>query len=357
MASFLDIPAVVRRVDSNLVTITSTAWTRRLEEQWWRRVVKPRSSETGTDIIQWLLETAKLRNKDLGGQSTYSDWMAHNFSISATEVGDDFKAKAIELLNALGGQNGPQKNALDLAGAWGRQMGAQGADWPQLQAARFMTGDAMAGGGSPVFKTAYDGLPFFSPIHWTNPVTKKSGETFANVFYGWPFTAQNYARLGGYIESIPGPDGRPRKIKPKVVATGSFDRFNASSIFSATAEVVSDPNVGATGNAGVSNVVRTLYTVDAPISDADLNMTGEYAGAWWISCELREDDTLGPMLFTERLPFTLRGYTDFTDVLLARSEEFEWKYNGWNQFSGGHPFLLFLCVPQVPSGKSAFVLP
>lgn len=342
--SLLDIPTVVRRFDSNLQTIVSSAWARRLREQWWKRIVKTRSSTTGTDIIQWLLETAKLRDMGQGGRNVYSDMMAANLSITNKEIGEDLKLKAIEILNAMGGQNGAERNALDFAAHWGRQVGAQGSDWPQLQAALFMTGQ--------ITVTAYDGLPFFNEAHWVNPATK-AGATFTNVFYGMPFDADNYAAIGAYIETIPGPDGRSRKIKPRIVATGSDNRYSGLQLFQAAS--FTDPKNGS--KAAADNVTKSLYDTEAPIADADLSMTGADKGTWWIAAELQEDDQLAGMIFQERIPFTLKSYTDFSDVQLAREEAFEWKFRGWNQFSAGHPFLLFKCVPYVPAGKSQWTPP
>lgn len=346
MGSSIDVPSVVRRVDSNLQTVVSSAWARRNQNQWWRRVVRTRPSSTGIEHIQWLLETAKLRKQGNGGRNVYGDRMAVNFSIENEQIGDSLILTANEMLDALGSQNNTG-NALDYAAQWGREVGNQGAYWPQLSAAQFLTGSTSV--------TSYDGLSFFNEAHWVNAATK-AGSTFANVFYGVPFNTQNYAAIGSYIETIPGPDGIPRKVKPRIALFGSDNRFNAMQAFDARSTSFTDPNNASQG-AAADNMTRTLYDTEAPVVDADLTMTGQDRGTWWIAGELMEDDQLAGMIFQEREPFRLNSYTEFTDVQLAHADSYEWKFKGRNKFSAGHPFLLFKCVPYVPAGKTQFVAP
>ena len=81
-----------------------------------------------------------------------------------------------------------------------------------------------------------------------NPVTKSTatignltGGVFPNVFYGVPFNAQNFAALSAYIETIPAPDGKPRKVKPRIVAGGTDNRLAMASVFGAESIQVTDP--------------------------------------------------------------------------------------------------------------------
>lgn len=359
-----DVPALVRAIDTRLVSIVSSAWARRQAAgMWWKRIARTRPSETGTEFIQWLLETARLHPMDMGGRNVYSDFAAVNFSITNTEIGDDLKLKAIEILNALGGQNGAERNALVLSEVWGRQMGMQGAYWPQLQTAGIMVQGANIGtsgtavtGVPAIAATSYDGLSFFNTGHFINPVTKQttggpSGDgTFTNLFYGRPMTPDNYKLIGAYIESIPGPDGISRKIKPRIVCSGSDNRFTVNQMLNARSEFFTDPN-NATGSAAATNITKILYDTDAPVIDPDLNVYGAQAGTWWIAAELMEDDQLGGVIYQERLPFALNSYSPQSDVVLAQQESFEWKFRGWNRVSTGHPFLLYCVRPDVPSNQ------
>jgi hypothetical protein len=175
-----------------------------------------------------------------------------------------------------------------------------------------------------------------------------------------PLNAQSYALICAYIETIPAPDGRSRKVKPKIVAAGPDNRLTATQLFGTRSEFFTDPT-NPNQAAAATNIVRTLYDTEPPIIDADLafpsKLPGQgganpYFGTWWIAAELVEDDELAGMIFQEREPFALNSYTPFSDPELARMESFEWKYVGRNAFSGGHPFLLFMCVPGIPQGQT-----
>src|SRR5262249_54186 len=156
----------------------------------------------------------------------------------------------------------------------------------------------------------------------------------------------NYAKVGAYIQSIVAPDGIPRNIEPRIVLTGASDRFNAAQMFAAESASFTDPN-NVNGAAAASNITKTLYRTEAPISEPLLNKTGGEAGSWWIGCELVEDEELGGMIYQEREAYRLNSYSELSDVVLGERDAFEWKFRGRNAFSAGHPFLLFMCVPKV----------
>lgn len=350
MSAIITVPAVVRSVDQNVKTILSSAWARRNQNSWWRRIVKTRPSSTKKETIQWLLETAKIVDIGNGGRSVFGDLMAANITIENTTYGRALNLTANDISDALGSQANTN-NALDYAASWARHMGNAGAYWPQEQAASFMKNTT---------GLAYDGRPFFDSAHWVNPATKL-GATYGNVFYGMPMTAANYATIGAYIETIPAPDGKPRKVKPRIVACGSDNRLNAVQLFGAESLFFTDPKNSA---APASNITKGLYETEAPIIDADLSFPAKvsgaanpYYGTWWIAAELVEDDDLAGMIFQEREPFALNSYTMYTDPELARMDSFEWNFKGRNAFSGGHPFLVFMCVPGVPQGKTQWTAP
>lgn len=378
MPGIANVPALVRGVDSRLVSIVSSAWARRQQSMWFNRIARTRNSDTGTEFIQWLLETARLHPMGAGGRNIFGDMSAANMSITNTEIGDDLELKAIEIENALGGQNGAEKNALVMAATWGRQIGALGAYWPQLQTAGILAGGAAVGtagvtitnnvysgvttGVPALAATSYDGLSFFNTAHWINPATKQTtggplgNGTFANLFYGRPLNPENWALIGSYIESIPAPDGISRKIKPKILCTGSDQRFTSTQLLNARSEIFTDPN-NAAGGAAASNITKILYDTEEPVIDPDLNCYGAQKGTWWIAADLQEDDELAGVIYQQRKPFALNTYAPESDVTLANKESFRWKFRGWNQIATGHPFLLFCVRPDVPAGQTLWTPP
>lgn len=351
----LYLPAIVRSIDSSVQTVTSSAWGRRLKKMWYQDVIRRRTMDTGVDIIQFLLEQARIRDKARGGITRSSDMSGINFSITPQAYGDDLSLTRMEILNALGAkQNGAEAGALDRAASFAKQMGGGAAYWPQEKAAGILLG----GTGAPLdtlSATAYDGLPYFSDSHWIDPVRKGGvsvgsfGSTFRNVLYGRPFNAQNYALISAYIETIPGPDGKPRKVMPYRVAGGPDNRLAMAQMFGAKS--FTDP-LNLNGTAAADNMVSSLYSTAPPINDADLACSGGALGVWWIFAELMEDDTLGPIIYDEREAFHMSAYTDFSDNELARRSEYEWKFEGWNQIATGHPFLCFQVWANVPAGKT-----
>lgn len=357
----LYLPTIVRSIDSNVQTITSSTWGRRLSQMWYQDVIRRRTMDTGVDYIQFLLEQARIRDKARGGITRSQDMSGVNFSITAQEYGDDLSMTRMEILNAsAASQNGVEKNALDRAASFARQMGGGAAYWPQEKAAGILLGGTGAALDT-LSATAYDGVSFFSDAHWIDPVRKAqfaptgwTGGTYANVFYGRPFTGPNYAAISAYIETIPGPDGKPRKIKPYRVAGGPDNRLNMAQVFGAAS--FTDP-LNPNGTASADNMIKSLYSTRPPINDADLACSGGALGVWWIFAELMEDDTLGPIIYDEREPFRMSAYTDFSDNELARRSEYEWKFGGWNQIATGHPFLCFQVWAKVPSGKTAWNAP
>ena len=363
----LYLPAILRTVDSEVQTITSSAWARRLQYMWYERIVRRRTMDTGVDFIQWLLETARIRATGTGGIQTYSDQMGMNFSIVAKEYGDALRLTEMQILNALGAsQNGTERNALDQAANWSRQMGSGGAYWPQEQTAGILvSGTGAALDPTPVTGPvmAYDGQPFFSLSHPINPVTRDgrsvgnfTSGTFTNVFYGRPLTGANYALISAYIQTIPSPDGKPRKIRPRTILTGTYDQLTADQLFAKRSDFYTDP-LNPRGNAAGSNIIRELHDTEDPISDADLTCPGAAQGMWWIAAELREDDALAGIIYDERKPFGVRAYTDMSDAEIARQASFEWQFTGWNQVATGHPFLLFQVWANVPAGQVQWMPP
>lgn len=349
MASNIFLPSLVRTVDSNLQTIITSAWARRMKKLWWPRIARTRSSSTRVEFIQWLLETAKIRPINQGGASYYGDMMAASFEIDNTDYGDNLNLTANQIEDALGGDaaKAGQKNALDYAGSWARHIGNAGAYWPQQQVANFMhNGHGVSGSGLTPF-TSYDGGAFFRTGHPSNPVT--GAGSFDNLMTGRPFTPSNYALICAYIETIVAPDALPRHLVPRIVAAGPDNRLAVMETLGArSGSLISDPMTaaGSVAQAGVTNIVSELFELEPPVIAADLAESGIYKGTWWIGCELVEDDELAGVIYQERQAFGLNSYTPMSDPDLARMDSFEWKLKGRNAIAGGHPFLLFRIEPN-----------
>jgi phage major head subunit gpT-like protein len=323
------VPSLVRKVDSNLRSIVVDNWARRSANTWWKRVAMTKPASTKTEYIQWLLQTAKIAPMGNGGDQQFSDIMAQNWSVSVDDYGAALQLTVDEIDDALGAQANTG-NALDYAASWAKQIGNYAAYWPQLQ-----TANALKGGKS---LPCYDGGNFFRTGHPINPYDASAG-TFDNLMTGRPFNAANFAYISSYIESIPGPDGLPRHLKPKKVASGTGLRLSVTQTLGA--EFFTDP-LNSGGASPATNMVKGLYDIEPPIIAADLN---ESTDVWYIFCELMEDADLAPVVYYERAAFQLNSYSPYNDQALSQMDAFSWRMKGRNALTFGHPYLAFRVEP------------
>lgn len=325
MSNLIVTPQIVRRIEDNLRYILVNSWARRQQNLWWRRVMRTRTSSTKRELLQWMLETAKIRPLDNGGRYSFEDLTEIYWEIENEKFGDALSLTADEIADALESpavSGGP----LDRANAWARQIGSYGAYWPQERAAYLLKNGKTL--------TCYDNGAFFRENHPINPYIGTDSGTFTNLFLGYEFSPNNLAAITAYIRDIPGPDGVPRHLVPRIVAGGSYYQFAFNQVLNA--EWYTDPR--GTGGASGSNVIKLSYNYEAPIVAPELSEPGN---PWYLFCELVEDDELGPLIYQERAPFTMNSYSPMSDVDLGLRDAFEWQFQGRNAASYGHPFLAF----------------
>jgi len=353
MGNIVISPDVVRRIEDNIEYLISTGWQRRQAAQWWKRVVKTRSQATKREVLQWMLETARIEPMGNGGNQSLDDLVEVTHESIVERFGKALKLGVDEIEDGA---------ALDRAGQWARQVGGYAGEWPQIQTT------SMLKKGKLSDKLAYDSLTFWHASHLVNPYDASDG-TYANIHYDMPFSAANLATAFKTVAQIKGPDGLYRKLKPSIIACGEIERLAVTQAL--TAEFFADPVAGG-AVAAAQNVIKTSYGFQAPIIDADFdetgdayynNSTGAYQGAttasgtiatrgvWYLFCELVEDDTLGGIVFNEAKPFTLNSYSYLDDAALAHADEFEWAFKGRNGCMYGHPFLVHRFEPNPSSGS------
>lgn len=324
-------PQIIRRIEDNMQYIVVSHWARREQDLWWRRLVKTRTSSTKRELVQWMLETAKIQPMGEGGNLSYDDLAEVMHEIVVEKFGSALRLSEEEIEDGA---------AFDRAGKWARQVSGSGVCWPQEQAAQLLRDGKT--------NLAYDNVSFFNTAHPINPVIGASGGVYANLHYDMPFSAANLAKAYASIAQIKSTDGKYRKLKPKVVAAGEIERLAVTQAL--TAEFFSDPVAGGT-TAPATNVVKTQYGFEEPIISADFDETASIGdpaadrGVWYLACELMEDDELGGLIFSERKAFSMNSYSALDDVDLARMDAFEWQFKGRNASTYGHPFLLHRFEP------------
>lgn len=321
-----DLASIVRRVDTKIQYIYTSAWQRRSGEGiWWNRIAKARSSSTLQESLLWLLETAKIRSAgDDGGVIDFDDLVEIAHSARNEDWQNGLALTRNQIEDALGGSV-VSGSPLDRAARWAQHAGAGGAYWPQKQVAYGMKNGKTL--------TAYDGGAFFRKGHPVNP-SLTGGSTYDNLFTGYPLTASNLARITAYIRGIKAPDGEPRHLRPRIVAAGPDLEFTVGQLLGA--DFYTDPKNALAGAAG-SNIIKTRYGFTEPIIAPEL----DEVGVWYLGCELVEDDELAGIIYQEREPFWINSFTNVSDAELSRANKFEWHQRGRNTTFFGHPFLLF----------------
>jgi hypothetical protein len=311
--------ATIRRVEENIRYLLISAWARRQAAGlWWRRVVGTKTATNKRELMQWMLETARIHPLGNGGRMGFDDVAEWNHFIENEAFGDGFRLTEEMLLDASG-------KAIDRAGQWARQIGDAGAYWPQEQAAYLLRRGKVL--------TCYDKKPFFAEDHPVNPY--ENDVIFTNLIKGFPFTPENLSEIYAYVERIPAPDGKPRKLKPRIVAGGSDLRLPV--VTALGAETISDPLDPGTGSS-VTNMIKTSYGFVEPILDADFSEPG----VWYLFCELlAEDAELAPLIYQEWAPYVLNSYASTSDAQLSTMDEWQWHFKGRNGIGYGHPFLAF----------------
>jgi phage major head subunit gpT-like protein len=340
-------PEVVRRIEDNIEYIISDSWARRRAAQWWQRLMMTRSAQSKRELVQWLLDTAKIRPIGNGGSQSYDDLVEAQWEFIVERFGAGLQLSVDEIEDG---------KAFDRAGSWARHMGNSASEWPQQQAT-----DLLKNGKT---RTCYDGRSFFHASHWVNAATKV-GDTFPNIHYEMPFCPANLAEGFKRVAQIKAPDGKYRKLKAKLVAGGEVERLRIVSALGA--EFSADMTRSGT-TASATNVIKTSYGFSEPIIDAEFDETADVyvddatgkfsavqgagagktlqtSGVWYLACELVEDDTLGGLVFSEGKAFQLNSYSHVDDVVLAQMDDFEWLFKGRNGSSYGHPFLLHRFEP------------
>lgn len=347
MSNFVFEPAVVRRIEDNIEYFITDSWARRRAAQWWPRLMMTRQAQTKHELVQWMLDTARIRPIGNGGKQAYDDLVEIQWEFFIERFGSALRLSVDEIEDG---------KAFDRAGQWARNVGSLAAEWPQMQATKLLKDGKT--------KLGYDGLSFWHGAHLVNPGIV-GGPTYPNIHYEMPFCPANLAEGFKRVAMIKAPDGGYRKLKAKVVAAGEVERLNVVS--SLTAEFAADMTRSGT-TASATNIIKTSYGFSEPIIDPDFDetsdvyvddATGKFSavqsagsgktlrtcGVWYLACELVEDDTLGGLVFSEGKAFQLNSYAPMDDVMLAQMDDFEWLFKGRNGATYGHQFLLHRFEP------------
>lgn len=326
-------PNFVVSFETEIHGLVTGNWQRVQEHLMWDRLMKIRPMAGKTEILTWLLETAKIYPEGNGGNKRFDDMVAATMSLENTHAGDGLRLTRDEIEDNQMANN-PSVGALDYASKWAKDIGAAASYYPQQQLFSLI----LAGETTSL---AYDALPFFSAVHLINPA-KASAGTYSNIVPSVPLrvtsgaTEQDNLLLGrknlgialAAVRKQRFVNGVPRFLKPTTLLVQSDDYDYANLI-------VNGAIISQTSNEQVSK----LEVVCAPELD------GETTGTYYIGVEDMLSDEMGAFMWGEREPFFTRFYGPMDEAVLARMNSFEWLMDGRNVAVCGHPYLFYKCKP------------
>lgn len=306
-----------------------SSWGRVLKRLFWQRLAMTQPSSTLTEIYEWQLSTAKIRNLGIdGAQRMYADLLSQQFSIT-----NEYFGESLQL-----GRQKIEDNQYDQAAGWSTDIGKAGAYHPQKQIVKLIK----AGKTS----LCYDGQFYFSATHPNNPFDSAAG-TYSNLFTlnaaGQPYnlTAPNLAEAYAYVETVKMPDGvTPRMLEAKQLVVAPQKRLTAVELTGAKS--ITDP-LNSGGNAAADNMLASMqdFGFMPPIVAAEF---ADEPFVWYLAVPVEVDEEApmrGALVYQEREPFKLSTYSDLTDAQLSRVKLFEWNYEGRSKAAYGDPFLLY----------------
>lgn len=319
----------VTSFESEVQHRAQSAWGRVLKRLFWQRLAITQPSSTLTEIYEWQLSTAQIRNIGIdGAQRAYADLLSQQYSVTNNYFGEGLKLSRQKI----------EDNQYDLAAGWATDIGRAGAYHPQKQIVKLLKAGKTT--------RCYDGQFYFSAAHPYNPFNAAAG-TYSNLYTvnaasaAFNLTASNLAEAYAIVEAIKMPDGKtPRMLEAKQLIVSPQKRLTAVELTGAKS--ITDP-LNSGGNAAADNMLASMadYGFAPPIVAAEL---ADDPFAWYLLVPVESDEEApmrGAMVYQEREPFKLSTYSDMTDAQLSRVKLFEWNYEGRSAAQYGDPFLLF----------------
>lgn len=327
-------------VESQMVSLVDASYALAAKNLWWSRVASVRQTDSKKDVLTWIIPSAQFYNQGKGGKMTFDDMAMQLTTITSDTHNTGLEIDRNELLDA-------DSHGVDFANAWASQVGSLMAIHPQR-----LVADAILAGTT---STCYDGQNFFSTSHPLNGIDTSNG-TFSNLLdhatYGIDgsdisaaFT--NLTKAIAQVRKVPLPNGRYFRnlrataiIAPPALAPRVQQLTNA--------KFISQASGSGGGTSDVEAVIRS-WGMSEPIEALELGTTSTNTDgdtAYYILAEDMGAPMMGPLVYMEREPFSIRFFTgagggDGVDAILDHTNKIEYHVQGRNTVAFGHPYLLF----------------
>jgi hypothetical protein len=333
-ASRMITPTWLMDFESSMRVEMESEFSRLASNVWWPKVAKVRPSSGRRELVAWLLSTAQIYDQGDGGNMRFDDLVS-----VTTEYENKFSGAGLKLQRAqLEDSDG---NGLDLASQWSTDMGFQMSYWPQAQ-----TTDLLKNGHTLARYPAYTTKAFFATDHPNNP-HKSSAGTYSNLHTGGTYriddgvtadvALQNMGKLFSKIAEMKMPNGvQPRFLRPKTILCGP--RMFPRVVQLTGAKVIAQAAATGGGGADVEALINALGYSQPVMAD---ELAGfETDTTYFVVCEQAATSKLGPVIYSEREPYSVRYYGLQDDAELSKIDNFEWHLRGRNVIAPGHPYLL-----------------
>lgn len=338
-------PGFFFNLEKKMKHISNNEYQRLLSNLWWHHVAKSMPTAGASEVITWLLNTAKIErpnNAVGGGQQIFEDILMSQteFTVENAVGGLQLKKEKLEDIGA---------NGVQLAAEWAKNMGAYAAYWPQKELAAAIRNNP----------TTYDQQPMFSSAHPLNPF-KASYGVYSNDMTGaasgsYPGAVpvggattvedalENLSKVIAYAAGIKMPNGEdPRmlrlsKILHPPALTSRFAQLTGSKFIAQSA-------AAGAGAADISPVL-TAQGLGQPIQADELGagFTNGSDSTYYLLMEQITTNELGAFVYVDREPFKINMHGPQTDAQLGKARKFEWLTEGRNVVGAGHPYLMIRC--------------
>jgi phage major head subunit gpT-like protein len=336
-------PVWLADLESNMRVIQEDDYAALAATTWWSDVAKVVPSRSKRELIHWLLSTAYLEDGGPSGGNVQYDEIESTYA----EVKNRFAVRGLEIAKSeLEDLDG---NGVDAARKWASDMGQAFACFPQQQVS-----ELLINGQDSSYAKGYDGKALFATDHPINPVSD-NGLTYKNYFTGadaLPIDSSvtveealvNLSSLYGQMAAITQPNGKyPRRLRPFkiLVSPALFPR--AAMLSQATLIAMAAGSAAAQGGSGdVSDFVKAMnYGTPVQCDELGAAVGGSDTTYYVVFAPMgAPKSTLGPIVYTQREPFTIVYHGPQTSADLARKMSFQWTATGRNGIGPGHGYLI-----------------
>lgn len=318
-------PVVARTLRDNMRIIGTQTAEGLLSRLWWRDVAFESNSESGTEILVFALEQARLRDAgETGGRLHFDDRHYLTTKCTHRKFRDAFELTEDEASDL-------DSNKISAAAEWQAEIVRDALLHPQRQLARSIIQNV----------ETYDGRPIFAANHPLNgDKNNPSTDVFTNDLTGMPINGAldvattNFQRAISHVTAVPKtPAGNARNLVVRAVVGSPI-------LYPRLCQLTAAQFGPAAGGTADFKPVLAAYGGVKPVAAPELGAAfpGGSDTTYYLVAEF--SSVHAPFVYWNRTPFSTRSNFE-QDAELDRIESLEWHASGRNYLMPMHPFMIF----------------